>query len=372
MKKILFLIDNLKGGGAEKAIKIIVEELYDKGYNPAIVLLEDQLDYDLKKNIERYALIDKITKYNFIFLFLKLLRLLKNINPDIIYATNTKAQILSLLTKYLFKAKRVVNIQVDLTKQYEDRKYIFNFFNKLLNQADTYSFISKGIFRNLKDKIPIKKSVFIPNAVDFCEIDKLKIEQIEDECRYIFEKKVFITIGRLTEQKGQWVLLDAFSKIKNDVNLVILGDGEKEKELKKITKELNIDQRVFFLGFQKNPFKFLYHADVFVLSSLWEGFGNVIIEAMRCGLPIISADCPSGPREILAPKSDIYKRVEKENELCEFGILTPVNNSVCLAQAMENMVNNRLANRYKQQSILRANDYDKQIIIEKFIEKFLN
>lgn len=372
MKKIVFLIDNLKGGGAEKAIKIIVEGLYEKGFNPIVILLENQQDYILKDGIEVYSLSQIMNKFNFIGLYFKLLKLLRQLKPDIIYATNSKAQILSLLSKPFFNTKRIINIQVDLTKQYEGREYIFNFYNKLLNYADSYSFISYGIYDNLKNKIPQKDKVFIPNAIDFDEIDRLKIENIEDKYKSIFEKKVFITIGRLTEQKGQWILLEAFSKIKEDSNLIILGSGEKEEELKKLAKKLGIEKRVFLLGFQKNPFKFLYNADIFVLSSLWEGFGNVIVEAMRCELPIISTDCPSGPREILAPSSDIFKRLVDNNEFCEFGILSPVDDDINLSLAMNEMIkDDKLSIKYKEQSILRANDYSKNIVVDSFIEKVL-
>jgi glycosyltransferase involved in cell wall biosynthesis len=372
MKKIVFLIDNLKGGGAEKAINIIVEGLYDKGLNHVVILLENQLDYKLKNGIEVHSLSQRITKYNFILLGFKLLKLLKTLSPDIIYATNTKAQILSLITKPFYKAERITNIQVDLTKQYEGREYIFNLFNKLLNNTDKFSFISYGIYENLKDKIPKKENIFIPNAVDFYEIDRLKTEGIEPEYEHIFERKVFITIGRLTEQKGQWILLEAFSKIEEGSNLVILGSGEKEAELKDLAKTLGIEKNVFFLGFQKNPFKFLYNADIFVLSSLWEGFGNVIVEAMRCELPIISTDCPSGPREILSPCSDIFHRLKRENELCEFGILTPVDDSVNLSNSMNKILEDDILQRkYKEQSILRVNDFSKEIIVAKFIKYVL-
>jgi len=372
LKKIAFIIDNLKGGGAEKAIKILVEELYERKIDPIVILLENKLDYSLNDGIEVHSLSEQISKYSFLILHFKLLKLLKKLSPDILYATNTKAQILSLLTKPFLDTKRIINIQVDLTKQYERRGYIFNLYSRLLNYTDSYSFISKGIHENLKDKIPKKENIFLPNAIDFKEIDDLKSKDMEGKYEYIFEKKVFITIGRLTEQKGQWILLEAFSRVQYEANLVILGSGEKETELKNLAKKLGIESRVFFLGFQENPFKFLYHSDVFVLSSLWEGFGNVIVEAMRCELPVISTDCPSGPREILSSNSDISKKLKGENEFCDFGMLSPVNDSFCLSQVMEEiMKNNRLLNKYKQQPTLRAKAYDSKFIVDKFIKNIL-
>jgi len=229
------------------------------------------------------------------------------------------------------------------------------------NNIDAYSFISYGIYENLKNKIPNKDKVFIPNPIDFNEIDSLKKEPLEDKYKHIFQKKVFINIGRLTEQKGQWVLIEAFSKLKDkDSNLVILGIGEKEQELKKLASEFGVKDRVFFLGFQKNPFKFLYNANIFVLSSLWEGFGNVIVEAMRCELAVISTNCPSGPKEIL-----------KDQEV-DYGVLTPVNDVDALSNSMDLLLKDTvLLKEYKQKSIKRAKDYSSKVVVDKFEKEIL-
>ena len=353
MKKILFLIDNLKGGGAEKAIKIIVEGLQEKGYKAILVLLENKIDYKLNKNVEIYSLSEKINKFNFLFLLYQFNKLLKQIKPDIVYATNSKSQIISLLTTPFYKVKKIVNLQVDLSKQYENRKYILFVLIQLFKLCDGYSFISKGIYENVKNYLPKKETFFIPNPIDFNEIDKLKIEKIEDKYLSIFQKKVYINIGRLTKQKGQWILIEAFAKLNEDAHLVILGTGEMENELKILAENLGIENRVFFLGFHKNPFKFLYNSDVFVLSSLWEGFGNVIVEAMRCELPVISTNCPSGPSEIL--------------DNGKYGVLIPVNNVLSLIEAMKNID----ITQFKQLSIQRANNYQKYKIVDMLIEKLL-
>ncbi|KIM09987.1 MAG: hypothetical protein KU29_01715 [Sulfurovum sp. FS06-10] len=370
MKKTLFLIDNLKGGGAEKAIKILIEGLEEKGLSPIIVFLEDKKDYTLLPSIRSFALGQKATKFSFIFLYFRLLWLLKDIKPDMVYATNTKSHILLLLTKGFIQTKRIINIQVDLRKQYIDRKYIFFILSKLFHFADGYSFISSGLYENLKEVIPSKTIYFIPNAIDFEEIDRLKQIPLPDVYQQIFLKPVMITIGRLTEQKGQRILLKAFANIRREAHLVILGRGEKEEELRALAHELKIDDKVFFLGFQSNPFMFLAHAHIFILSSLWEGFGNVIVEAMRCSLPVISTDCPSGPGEILGVQEQ--KVLSSRGVVFEkFGILVPINDSHHLTQAIEKICEDTsMQEHYRQQSVVRAQEYDKEKIVSLFIDIF--
>ncbi|MEM2507578.1 MAG: glycosyltransferase, partial [Nitrososphaeria archaeon] len=148
---------------------------------------------------------------------------------------------------------------------------------------------------------------------------------------------ILITVGRLTKQKGQWYLLRIFKELKKEfpeLKLLILGEGELKEYLTGLSKDLGLktyvwdkDQLsenfdVYFLGFQKNPFKFIARSKLFVFPSLWEGFGNVLIESMACGTAVVSADCRSGPREILAPNTD-FEYQTKEPEYAEYGILMP-------------------------------------------------
>ena len=133
-------------------------------------------------------------------------------------------------------------------------------------------------------------------------------------------------MGRLTKQKGQWHLIRAFAEFKKSVpssKIIILGEGELRAYLERLILDLGMQQDIFLLGWQKNPFQFLGKAQLFVLPSLWEGLPDVLLEAMACGLPIASSDCRSGPREILAPSSDFRIQADKVYEV-EFGVLFPV------------------------------------------------
>jgi glycosyltransferase involved in cell wall biosynthesis len=179
------------------------------------------------------------------------------------------------------------------------------------------------------------KVIYNPYPID--EIRELAKESLEAH-EQIFKHPVLITVGRLTKPKGQWYLLRVFKALKEkhkDLKLVILGEGELKNYLVKLSEELGLKTYVwdrdalsesfdvYFLGFQKNPFKFIARSKLFVFSSLWEGFPNALVEAMACSVCVVSSDCRSGPREILAPNTDFNYQTQKP-EFVEYGILMPV------------------------------------------------
>ena len=131
-------------------------------------------------------------------------------------------------------------------------------------------------------------------------------------------------MGRLIALKGFEDVLLALSKLDKDIELIVLGTGNDENKLKELVKELNIVSRVHFLGQVKNPFYYISRSHLFILSSSVEGFPNVLVEAMVCRTAIISTDCISGPREILAPSTNHSFQLKKGLEMGEFGILYPV------------------------------------------------
>ena len=134
---------------------------------------------------------------------------------------------------------------------------------------------------------------------------------------------VIVSVGRLTAQKGYATLLRAVALVKERVSirLLILGEGEERPVLERLADELGIADCVCFQGHVNNPFAYVSRARLFVLSSAWEGFGVVLVEAMAVGAPVVSTDCPSGPAEIL--------------EDGRFGRLCPVNDPIALARAIE-------------------------------------
>ncbi|MCK9455650.1 glycosyltransferase, partial [Sulfurimonas sp.] len=186
-----------------------------------------------------------------------------------------------------------------------------------------------------------------------------------EEVDFRDEKFTFITVGRVDSGKNHKLLVEAIKDI--DAKLYIVGDGELRSALEEQIRELNLKDKVVLLGRQSNPYKYLAKADCFVFSSLYEGFPNVLIEALACGLPVISGDCQSGPREILAPESDVKIQLKDEVEFAEYGILVPLNSVEKLKEAMNKiMTSEDLRNRYKEKAQQRARGFDVKKIIKQY------
>lgn len=160
-----------------------------------------------------------------------------------------------------------------------------------------------------------------------------------------------LTVGSLKDQKNHPLLLRAFASMERpDARLMLLGKGENEVALRALASDLGIADRVIFAGFHADPSPFYATADLFVLSSDYEGFGNVIVEALSFGLPVVATDCPSGPAEILGGG--------------QFGRLVPVGDSQALARAMEDA----LAARMDRDTLIRrASDFAPEIAARKYL-----
>ena len=178
---------------------------------------------------------------------------------------------------------------------------------------------------------------------------------------------MFITIGRLDSGKNHKLMIDAIREI--DANLYIIGEGELREELETQIEKLELENRVSLLGRQNNPYKYLSKADCFIFTSNYEGFPNVLVEALSCKLPVISSDCRSGPREILAPKSDISFQLKKSIEIAKYGILVPINSKKELVEAMNLIIESEsLRDSYIKKGKSRAESFNKNRILDKFLD----
>ncbi|HHT9158384.1 MAG TPA: glycosyltransferase [Candidatus Brocadiaceae bacterium] len=384
INKIIFFIAHLSDGGAEK----VLSELscnFPNDIEQVIVLYEKKITYPYKGKlvsldlpITSLSFPDRIYKFiQRIFRFRKIVKMEK---PDCVISFMEEANFINIMVS----RNPIVTVHILQSinpKRLSSFIVIKLMISALYNRAKVIA-VSKGVRNDLIKKFGVKeeKVQVIYNPIGIEEIQKLSQENIYDN-KLENDIPVIVTSGRLTEQKGQWHLIRAFSEVRKRIpcRLVIMGTGELDGYLRELTRELNLEDDVVFWGWQKNPYKYLANANVFVLSSLWEGFGIVLVEAMVCKLPVISTDCQSGPREILAPQSNGNNQIN-DIEYAEFGLLVPVCDGIfykandpltkeesVLADAIVKVISdNKLSKHYSEMGLQRARDFNVNKIVEEY------
>jgi glycosyltransferase involved in cell wall biosynthesis len=357
MKKTAFLINSMAGGGAERVVSILLKNLSRENREFFLIVLEDKFYYQIPQDV-------KVIKLNSKFFgFLKLKKIIKRNEIDLVFSFLGRSNYNNILAKLLgSKHQAYINERINPSRMHlgVSFKASLNRFllKRLYKKADLILSNSLGIRNSLNQdfNLPLDKIKVIYNPIDLEKIREFCQNDLEPKYQEIFKNPVIINIARLTKQKGQEYLIRAFKIVADQIQgakLLILGEGERERYLKYLVKKLDLENDVLFLGWQKNPFKFLAKAKVFVLSSLWEGFPNTLIEALACGIPAISTDCPSGPDEII--------------ENAKSGLLVPVKDEKALSQAMIKILEYPItANYFSKQGKERANDFSIERIIKQY------
>uniref|UniRef100_A0A7C5KGI6 Glycosyltransferase n=1 Tax=Thermodesulfobium narugense TaxID=184064 RepID=A0A7C5KGI6_9BACT len=364
MKRKEFLISiflpSLGGGGAEKVALKLAEGFVNRGFNVDLVLLKAEGPY--LNLIPKKCTLYVLNSRRALFSLFKLVKYLKSRKPSVFISNLTHLNIVSLLTKLLFtnKIKFVIVEHLNFTKSFKYKrgmkKYFLYFMMKsFYPYADKIIAVSQGVAMDFESLLPgVKQKIkVIYNPIPVDEIIEKSKEPLNHPWFKDSQIPVILSAGRLSSQKDFGTLMKAFSLIRKELKsrLVILGEGEERKNLENLAKSLGIYEDILMPGFVDNPYKFMSKASVFVLSSIYEGFANVIVEAMACGLSVVSTDCESGPREIL--------------EDGKYGKLVPVGDPEALAKATMETIKNPYD---KEFLILRARDFSVEAAVSKYLE----
>jgi glycosyltransferase involved in cell wall biosynthesis len=377
---------SLKRGGAERVASLVSRYLADR-HKVYTILFDTTAGFDYPAGGEVIDLKlaeprgrNPLARFvNTTLAISRLKRLKCQLNLDVMLSFLEPANIPNLLSRTA-NCRTIVEIQEDKGfKQIRDlqRRGTEFLIRKFYSKADLLIAASGGAGQTMTEKfgIPAEKIRVIYNPVDPDEIRKLSELPISGPCEFLNSPQgpIVMTVGRLTLPKGHWHLIRAFRQVREAIpnaKLVILGDGELSDYLVDLTKKLNLSDCVFFPGFKPNPFQYLKQADVFVLSSLWEGFGNVILESLAVGTPVISTDVRSGPREILAPEDSFYRTIS-EPQYARYGVLVPrldgafhpAEMPLTAAEAMlagtiiKLLTDNQMAGTYREGGMVRARDF---------------
>ncbi len=324
MKNVLLLGSELGKGGAERSISLLSYYLEQEGYNVTLCILSGTDREQFYKTCKNVVFIDppaysgivgKIKAWR--YRLHKLKQLKKDLKIDTSISFLEGPDYVNILTK----GKEKVVLSIRGSKMHDKvisgiagsiRKKVL--IPQLYRKANEIVCVTNALADEMHEHFGIKKSrlTTVYNFYEIGEILSKSEEELTSDEKTIFSKPVIITSGRLHVGKEFDKMIRILHEVKKqyDCRLMILGDGEMKDQLTNLATQINLtwcdwrtqkmeDADIYFMGFQHNAFKFYKHSRLFAMTSSWEGFPNVLAEALICGVPVVSTDCPTGPREIL-------------------------------------------------------------------------
>ncbi|MBA4744728.1 glycosyltransferase [Muricauda sp. TY007] len=311
--KIFFCIPNLSAGGAERVMVFLAKNLSSKLFTVKLIVVGFEKDsvYSTAGIDVCYLNETKVRKA-----FFKIFRILKEYEPDILFGTLAHINQLVGLLSYLFP--RLVCVTRETYVLSEDRKTELKkpyfkrvknrFITKLANNRINYIICQSNDMQNdiLQTGISDSKKLKVLNNPVSNEIQVKKVQLLESPIK-------FITVGRLTKQKGHDRILRCLSKITFDFTYTIIGDGPKKKNLLDLAKNLGISDKIIHIPFTDKVYEQLYKHHIYLQGSYYEGFPNALLESLGSGTPAIVFEAPGGINEIMSNDSNGFI-VENEHE----------------------------------------------------------
>jgi glycosyltransferase involved in cell wall biosynthesis len=328
--KLSIFVPDLTGGGAERMMVNVANAAAARGL--AVTLLLSSRKGPHLEHVRDDVRIVTLGRGTVRSSLVPLMRHLRRDRPDAVLSALDRANVVLALAKRLSGASAPAvisqrNLLAAPGKPFAtlSRRLVFEVARRTYPWADGVIAISDGVAANLLRHVELspERITTIYNPVVSDDLLQARDEPLDHPWFAPGEPAVVLGAGRLTRQKGFDTLVKAFAMVRAQRNcrLVILGEGELRAELEGQVASLGLDAEVAFPGFVSNPYAWMRRSSVFVFSSRWEGLGNVLIEAMACGTPVVSTDCESGPSEIL--------------EGGRWGRLVPVDDVTALAAAIQ-------------------------------------
>jgi glycosyltransferase involved in cell wall biosynthesis len=312
--KILFVVTGLGVGGAENIVVNLADKAKSLGHNVSIVYLTGVANLTPKnKDIPLHSL-GMRNSMDFFKAAIGLRKLIKQYEPDVVHSHMVHANILSRLVRLLVRFPRLVCTAHSTNEGGFLRMLTYRITDKLADITTNVSVEAVKVFES-KGAVPPGRMVSVPNGVDTTRFIQNIV--MRENARSEFGLKELFTlvaVGRLEPEKDYTNLLHAFRLIvdqKNYVHLLIAGGGSQETLLKQAAIELNLTQHISWLGVRSDIEYVLNAADLFVLSSAYEGFGLVVAEAMSCQINVIATDC-GGVREVVGQDELLVRPCDSE------------------------------------------------------------
>ena len=364
---ILFVTPSLGTGGAEKQLLHLANSLPREIYKVSIVAMRKNGDYEAHVNgdVERIWATSRFKSSSLSALagIRDVRQTIANCKPDLVVTFLNHMSLIAWVSSLgLGKIRRCVCIQNNVTEEARGAfgrlasKPYLTVLGRAASSSAGIVFISQGVQASFKSEIGLASDVPIAviNNIGVLWDNPKTQNQVQKD-----DPPVILACGRLHPQKDYPTLLKAFKIVRSTIKcrLRILGDGPQRNNLQNMIVDLGLKDSVELCGFQRSPATFMEKASLFVLSSKYEGFGNVIVEAMGQGLPVVSTNCPHGPSEII-----------QDNVT---GLLVDVGSHIQLATAMSKVLEQpELNSRLSRAARKRAADFSIDAIVPRYSEFF--
>lgn len=303
-------IPSFETGGVQRAMVTVGNELAKRGHSVQLVVGDDSGEQ--RKNVHEDVEIVDLNARSPPFaatvgLFVPAFRYFSENSPDVFVSSMNHVNVVLLAAwKLASPPSKMVIVEHNDPKAIKrnslKNSLVYGIASYEYKWADQVVGVSDGVVDSLRDMMDIQpqKLTRIYNPIFVDRIRRRSTETPDHEW-FQSDTPVILNVGRLVKQKDQELLLDSFSRLRDriDAKLIIIGRGGLRNDLLEKADELGVAADVDIIEWVENPYAYMGSADVFALSSLWEGLPTVLIEALSCGCSVVSVDCPSGPREIL-------------------------------------------------------------------------
>jgi glycosyltransferase involved in cell wall biosynthesis len=359
---VSFFLPALDGGGAERAMLHVAQGLAAQGMNVDLVLAEAKGAY-LSKVPTSIRIVDLQAQFPVLLSkTLALHRYLRRKQPEVLFSALDILSSATWAQRLAGVSTRIVMcVQTHLSQQFRDHqphtigRLRPHFVRWFYPWADQIVSASQGVATDVSQMtgVPVESIQVIYNPVVTPEVLEKLRQPIDHPWFALGELPVILGVGRLVSQKDFPTLIQAFARVRPryQSRLMILGEGEDRPKLEAMVRELGLEGDVALPGFVENPYAYMARAGVFALSSVFEGFGNVVAEALAAGTPVVSTNCPSGPAEILADG--------------KYGRLVPLGDADALADAIVETLQNPIQSKILQQ---RSQDFS----LDRITHQYLN
>ncbi|WP_338072131.1 glycosyltransferase [Haloarcula rubripromontorii] len=357
---IAFFVPSLTIGGAERVTVSVANGLSQRGYDVDLVVSYHEGDFrsDVAGTVNVVDLgTQRIPGIGIGASVPALVRYLRRRSPQILFSQMTYANVIHMASQVLSGADTVTisTIHNTLGMQEESKEKLVQWLQRrLAHQSDQFVAVSEGVADSVVEHVGVdrEKVSVLHNPIPVSEVQERAGESVEHPWVDSANRSVVLGVGRLERAKNFGSFLRAFERVhaaRPDTRAIVVGRGSKRTELETLAAELGIDDVVSFPGFVDNPYGYMAGADVLAMSSVHEGLPTVLIEALACGCPVVSTDCPSGPAEIL-----------KDGE---YGPLVDVDDDEGLAAAIQRTLDDPLPSDVL---VERANNFAPAAVIDQY------